>query len=135
MSKKATAQVWKKDGTFVQVRSWKELERLAQAGEIDVYSPIVADDLTGVVGDLERDFFDVDSATVALRVLAIVAVVLALALGVAILTKGRRSSTENADSPPTVAVETVETIDFVEAETDAVDPFEEESDAVDPFGS
>ncbi len=134
MSKKATAQVWKKDGTFVQVRSWKELERLAQAGEIDVYSPIVADDLTGVVADLERDFFDVDSATVASRVLAIVAVVLALALGVAILVKGRRSSTENADSPPTVAVETVETIDFVEEETDDFDPFGEETDVADPFG-
>ncbi|MBR4976117.1 MAG: hypothetical protein IKY61_03610, partial [Thermoguttaceae bacterium] len=87
MNKITTAQVLRKDGTFVQVSSWKDLERLARAGEIDDYSTVVADGFTGAVGKLERDFFAVDAETVALRVLSIVDVVLALALGVAILVK------------------------------------------------
>ncbi len=126
MSQKTTAQVLRKDGTFAQVRSWKDLKQLERAGEIDVYSTVVADEFVGAVGELERDFFAADAANVALRVLAIVAVVLALLLGVAILVKAtRRSSTENTDSPPTV-----ETSDWGDAESDAVDPFDAEPDAV-----
>ncbi|MBR5244148.1 MAG: hypothetical protein IKW13_07935, partial [Thermoguttaceae bacterium] len=140
MNKITTAQVLRKDGTFVQVSSWKDLERLARAGEIDDYSTVVADGFTGAVGKLERDFFAVDAETVALRVLSIVAVVLALALGVAILVKAtRRSSTEKADSPSAVA-----TVDLVDAEADVDNPsgvktivfddqIDAESDAADPF--
>lgn len=143
MKKNSTAQVLKKDGTWVKVKSWKDLERLGYAGEIDATSPIAANGVSGPVGALERSALpETASGGAAFIWVAASLLLLALALGGALcaatIAKRGKVAREQAEAAraarsPEIAENlddalSPETIDFEDwgaEEDEGASPFDE----------